>query len=263
MDAWTNIRENDTTMSSELSFASIESAVKSGKVTYKALIAELCKRNCELASELLDDVALTSVAPKIVRKKHRASVVEKYGDDKEAIKAAMKAYDAALPKEDKPKRVPPTPRKLTDEEKEYNKSRNAYVKAEKKKMGDDITISEMKAFVKKCRADYDKKHKKSLEKVVEEEDEETKVETFEDANEDEEAEEPEEAEEAELEVEEVEDEVENKEHDDAKKAAKEARKAAEKEARKAEKDAKKAEEKAAKKAAEKAAKKAAKKAEKE
>ena len=105
-------------MSSELSFAAIECAVKSGKVTYKDLIAELCKRNCELASELLDDVALTSMAPKIVRKKHRAAVVEKYGDNKDAIKAAMKEYDASLPKEDKPKRVPLPPRKLTDEEKE-------------------------------------------------------------------------------------------------------------------------------------------------
>ena len=162
------------------SFDLIESAVKCGKVTYKALIAELCRRNAELADELLADVALTSMAPKMLRKKHRVAVVEKYGDDKEAIKVAMKEYDASLPKEDKPKRVPPVPRKLTDEEKEYNKSRNAYVKAEKKKKGDNITISEMKAFVKKCRADYDKKHKKSdevLEVVEEEEEVEAEVES--------------------------------------------------------------------------------------
>ena len=237
------------------SFDLIESAVKCGKVTYKALIVELCRRNAELADELLADVALTSMAPKMLRKKHRVAVVEKYGDDKEAIKAAIKEYDASLPKEPKSKEPKAKRGKLTDEEKEYNKSRNAYVKAEKKKKGDGITISEMKAFVKKCRADYDKKHKKSDEvlEVVEEEVEEEDVEA--------------EAE-VESEVEEVTDEDlekgrdELREHnraDDAKKAAKEAKKAAEK----AEKEAKKAEEKALRKATEKAAKKAAKKAEKE
>ena len=244
------------------SFDLIESAVKCGKVTYKALIAELCKRNAELADELLADVALTSMAPKMLRKKHRVAVVEKYGDDKEAIKVAMKEYDASLPKEDKPKRVPPVPRKLTDEEKEYNKSRNAYVKAEKKKMGDGITISEMKAFVKKCRADYDKKHKKSDEvlEVVEEEVEEEDVEAEVEAEVESEVEAEVEAEVTDEDLEKGRDELrEHNRADDAKKAAKEAKKAAEK----AEKETKKAEEKALRKAAEKAAKKAAKKAEKE
>ena len=244
------------------SFDLIESAVKCGKVTYKALIAELCKRNAELADELLADVALTSMAPKMLRKKHRVAVVEKYGDDKEAIKVAMKEYDATLPKEDKPKRVPPVPRKLTDEEKEYNKSRNAYVKAEKKKMGDGITISEMKAFVKKCRADYDKKHKKSDEvlEVVEEEVEEEDVEAEVEAEVESEVEAEVEAEVTDEDLEKGRDELrEHNRADDAKKAAKEAKKAAEK----AEKETKKAEEKALRKAAEKAAKKAAKKAEKE
>lgn len=240
------------------SYEMIESAVKCGKVTYKALIAELCRRNAELADELLADVALTSMAPKMLRKKHRVAVVEKYGDDKEAIKVAMKEYDATLPKEDKPKRVPPVPRKLTDEEKEYNKSRNAYVKAEKKKRGDNITISEMKAFVKKCRADYDKKHKKSDEvlEVVEEEDVEAEVEAEVESEVEAEVETEVEEEVTDEDLEKVRDELRaHNRADDAKKAAKAAKKAAEK----AEKDA----EKALRKAADKAAKKAAKKAEKE
>ena len=245
------------------SYEMIESAVKCGKVTYKALIAELCRRNAELADELLADVALTSMAPKMLRKKHRVAVVEKYGDDKEAIKVAMKEYDASLPKEDKPKRVPPVPRKLTDEEKEYNKSRNAYVKAEKKKRGDNITISEMKAFVKKCRADYDKKHKKSdevLEVVEEEEDVEAEVEAEVESEVEAEVETEVEEEVTDEDLEKVRDELRaHNRADDAKKAAKEAKKAAEK----TEKEAKKAEEKALRKAVEKAAKKAAKKAEKE
>ena len=229
-------------------FEIIEKAVKDGKLTYKALVAKLCEHDSALAARLLNETALKSANPKIQRKKHRELQVAKFKDDKEAIKAAMKQYDAALPEEDKPKRVPPVPRKLTEAEKDYNKARNSYVKEEKKKMGDNITISEMKSFVKKCRADYDKKHKKSDEalEVVEEED----------------------AQEEEVVEEEVTDEDlekcrdELREHnriDSAKNAAKEAKKAAEK----ADKEAKNAEEKALRKAAEKAAKKVAKKAEKE
>ena len=152
-------------------FANIENAVKGRRTSYKDIVAALCARDPSLAAQLLDECALKSADPKILRKKHRDAQVLKFKDDKDAIKVAMKEYDSSLPPECRPpKRVPPPPRKLTEDEKAHNKARNAYVKEEKKKLGEDVTISDMKLAIKKFRSDFDKKYKKKAvdEEVVDE-----------------------------------------------------------------------------------------------
>ena len=147
------------------SFTSIESAVKSGLTTYKAIVEQLCQQNADLAATLLEQVSLKENDPKILRKKHRAEQVEKFGkDDKESINAAMKAYDVnfktANP-EAKPKRVPPV-RKWTEEDKAFTKAKNAYLKAEKAKLSDSLTVAEMKKQVKALGDAYTKAHKKPV-----------------------------------------------------------------------------------------------------
>ena len=250
-------------------FANIENAVKGRRTSYKDIVAALCASNPSLAAQLLDECALKSADPKILRKKHRDAQVLKFKDDKDAIKVAMKEYDSSLPPECRPpKRVPPAPRKLTEDEKAHNKARNAYVKEEKKKLGEDVTISDMKLAIKKFRSDFDKKYKK---KAVDEEvvDEEVVDEVVEEVVEDDEIEDDDNSVELNPEVvrkfavqirkglrekDTKDEETQNAEA--AKKAEKERRNAEALAAKKAEKYAKKMEEKMAKKLAEKAAKKA-------
>ena len=158
------------------SFTIIESAVKSGLTTYKAIVEQLCQQNADLAATLLEQVSLKENDPKILRKKHRAEQVEKFGkDDKESINAAMKAYDVnfktANP-EAKPKRVPPV-RKWTEEDKAFTKAKNAYLKAEKAKLSDSLTVAEMKKQVKALGDAYTKAHKKPVQSELEESDEES------------------------------------------------------------------------------------------
>ena len=264
-------------------FANIENAVKGRRTSYKDIVAALCASNPSLAAKLLDECALKSADPKILRKKHRDAQVLKFKDDKDAIKVAMKEYDSSLPPECRPpKRVPPAPRKLTEDEKAHNKARNAYVKEEKKKLGEDVTISDMKLAIKKFRSDFDKKYKKKAvdeevvdEEVVDEEvvddvaDEEVVDDVVEEVVEDDEIEDDDNSVELNPEVvrkfavqirkglrekDTKDEETQNAEA--AKKAEKERRNAEALAAKKAEKYAKKMEEKMAKKIAEKAAKKA-------
>ena len=264
-------------------FANIENAVKGRRTSYKDIVAALCARDPSLAAQLLDECALKSADPKILRKKHRDAQVLKFKDDKDAIKVAMKEYDSSLPPECRPpKRVPPPPRKLTEDEKAHNKARNAYVKEEKKKLGEDVTISDMKLAIKKFRSDFDKKYKKKAvdEEVVDEDaldeevvedvaDEEVVDDVVEEVVEDDEIEDDDNSVELNPEVvrkfavqikkglrekDTKDEETQNAEA--AKKAEKERRNAEALAAKKAEKYAKKMEEKMAKKLAEKAAKKA-------
>ena len=268
-------------------FANIENAVKGRRTSYKDIVAALCARDPSLAAQLLDECALKSADPKILRKKHRDAQVLKFKDDKDAIKVAMKEYDSSLPPECRPpKRVPPPPRKLTEDEKAHNKARNAYVKEEKKKLGEDVTISDMKLAIKKFRSDFDKKYKKKAvdeevvddvvdEEVVDEEvvddvaDEEVVEDVVDDVVEDDEIEDDDNSVELNPEVvrkfavqikkglrekDTKDEETQNAEA--AKKAEKERRNAEALAAKKAEKYAKKMEDKMAKKLAEKAAKKA-------
>ena len=145
------------------SFTIIESAVKSGLTTYKAIVEQLCQQNADLAATLLEQVSLKENDPKILRKKHRAEQVEKFGkDDKDSINAAMKAYDVSFKKANpdaKPKRAPPV-RKWTDEDKAFTKAKNAYLKVEKAKLSDSLTVAEMKKQVKALGDAYTKAHKK-------------------------------------------------------------------------------------------------------
>ena len=260
-------------------FANIENAVKGRRTSYKDIVAALCARDPSLAAQLLDECALKSADPKILRKKHRDAQVLKFKDDKDAIKVAMKEYDSSLPPECRPpKRVPPPPRKLTEDEKAHNKARNAYVKEEKKKLGEDVTISDMKLAIKKFRSDFDKKYKKKAvdeevvdEEVVDEEvvDEEVVDDVADEEVVDDEIEDDDNSVELNPEVvrkfavqikkslrekDTKDEETQNAEA--AKKAEKERRNAEALAAKKAEKYAKKMEEKMAKKLAEKAAKKA-------
>ena len=145
------------------SFTIIESAVKSGLTTYKAIVEQLCQQNADLAATLLEQVSLKENDPKILRKKHRAEQVEKFGkDDKESINAAIKAYDLRFKTANpdaKPKRVPPV-RKWTEEDKAFTKAKNAYLKTEKAKLSDSLTVAEMKKQVKALGDAYTKEHKK-------------------------------------------------------------------------------------------------------
>ena len=161
------------------SFSSIESAVKSGLTTYKAIVEQLCQQNADLAATLLEQVSLKENDPKILRKKHRAEQVEKFGkDDKESINAAMKAYDVSFKTANpdaKPKRVPPV-RKWTEEDKAFTKAKNAYLKVEKAKLSDSLTVAEMKKQVKALGDAYTKAHKKPVQSEPEEFDDDTEAE---------------------------------------------------------------------------------------
>ena len=128
------------------SFPVIESAVKTGRTTYKEIVVRLCEQDSTQAADILSQVSLDANDPKILRKKHRVEQVRKFGkEDKESIKIAMKAYDDADPY--KIKRTPPV-RKWTDEEKVYTKTKNAYIKAEKAKLSEDVSVAEMKRHLK-------------------------------------------------------------------------------------------------------------------
>lgn len=136
------------------SFTIIENAVKKGLITYKDIVEQLCETNKELADELFKQVSPAEDDPKVLRKVHKAAQVAKFGEDKDAIKAAMKAYDASLkPSEPKPKRVPPV-RVWTDEDKVRTKAKNAYVKAKMKELGDDITLAQQKLKKKEFIAEF-------------------------------------------------------------------------------------------------------------
>jgi hypothetical protein len=144
------------------SFTIIESAVKSGLTTYKAIVEQLCQQNADLAATLLEQVSLKEDDPKILRKKYRAEQVEKFKDDKQSINDAMKAYDVSFKTANpdaKPKRVPPV-RKWTEEDKAFTKAKNAYLKVEKAKLSDSLTVAEMKKQVKALGDAYTKAHKK-------------------------------------------------------------------------------------------------------
>ena len=158
------------------SFTIIESAVKSGLTTYKAIVEQLCQQNADLAATLLEQVSLKEDDPKILRKKHRAEQVEKFGkEDKESINDALKAYDVSFKSANpdaKPKRVPPV-RKWTEEDKAFTKAKNAYLKVEKAKLSDSLTVAEMKKQVKALGDAYTKAHKKPVQSELEESDEES------------------------------------------------------------------------------------------
>jgi hypothetical protein len=183
------------------SFTIIEGAVKMGLITYKDIVVQLCETNKELADELFKQVSPAEDDPKVLRKVHKAAQVAKFGENKDAIKDAMKAYDASLkPSEPKPKRVPPV-RVWTAEDKVRTKAKNAYVKAKMKELGDDITLAQQKLKKKEFIAEFARQE--AVEDEVEDE------EAVEDVVEDEEAVEDEVEEAVEEAVEdEVEDEVE-------------------------------------------------------
>ena len=127
------------------SFTIIENAVKMGLITYKELVEQLCVSNADLADELFKQVSPAEDDPKVLRKIHKAAQVAKFGEDKNAIKEAMKTYDTSVkpPSEPKPKRAPPV-RVWTEQDKAYTKEKNAFVKAKMKALGDEITLAEQK-----------------------------------------------------------------------------------------------------------------------
>ena len=136
-------------------FEQIEAAVADKRVTYKELVEMMCANtaNAERMAKIFANVVLPEDDPKVLRKKFRDEQVEQHGDDKEAIKEAMVAYD----KEHKPKtkRLPPPPRVWTDEDKAKIKAKNAYVKAKEREQGDDVTVAELKTLLKEWRKEFD------------------------------------------------------------------------------------------------------------
>ena len=139
------------------SFTVIELAVKNGLTTYKEIVERLCQQDATLAADILSQVSLDANHPKILRKKYRVEQVHKFGkEDTESIKIAMKAYDAADPS--KIKRTPPV-RKWTDEDKAYTKAKNAYIKVEKSKLSEELSVAEMKRQLKSLGDAYAKENK--------------------------------------------------------------------------------------------------------
>ena len=139
------------------SFTVIELAVKNGLTTYKEIVERLCQQDATLAADILSQVSLDANHPKILRKKYRVEQVHKFGkEDTESIKLAMKAYDAADPS--KIKRTPPA-RKWTDEDKAYTKAKNAYIKGEKSKLSEELSVAEMKRQLKSLGDAYAKENK--------------------------------------------------------------------------------------------------------
>jgi hypothetical protein len=139
------------------SFTVIELAVKNGLTTYKEIVERLCQQDATLAADILSQVSLDANHPKILRKKHRVEQVHKFGkEDTESIKIAMKAYDVANPS--KIKRTPPV-RKWTDEDKAYTKAKNAYIKGEKSKLSEELSVAEMKRHLKSLGDAYAKENK--------------------------------------------------------------------------------------------------------
>ena len=85
----------------------------------------------------------------------------------------MKAYDLSFKTANpdaKPKRVPPV-RKWTEEDKAFTKAKNAYLKVEKAKLSDSLTVAEMKKQVKALGDAYTKAHKKPKSEESEEQSE--------------------------------------------------------------------------------------------
>ena len=138
------------------SFTVIELAVKNGLTTYKEIVERLCQQDATLAADILSQVSLDANHPKILRKKYRVEQVHKFKEDTESIKIAMKAYDVANPS--KIKRTPPV-RKWTDEDKAYTKAKNAYIKGEKSKLSEELSVAEMKRQLKSLRDAYAKENK--------------------------------------------------------------------------------------------------------
>jgi len=138
------------------SFTVIELAVKNGLTTYKEIVERLCQQDATLAADILSQVSLDANHPKILRKKYRVEQVHKFKEDTESIKIAMKAYDKADPS--KIKRTPPV-RKWTDEDKAYTKAKNAYIKGEKSKLGEELSVAEMKRQLKSLGDAYAKENK--------------------------------------------------------------------------------------------------------
>ena len=138
------------------SFTVIELAVKNGLTTYKEIVERLCQQDATLAADILSQVSLDANHPKILRKKYRVEQVHKFKEDTESIKIAMKAYDKADPS--KIKRTPPV-RKWTDEDKAYTKAKNAYIKGEKSKLSEELSVAEMKRHLKSLGDAYAKENK--------------------------------------------------------------------------------------------------------
>jgi hypothetical protein len=164
------------------SFTIIEHAVKMGLITYKDIVEQLCETNKELAEQLFKEVSPAEDDPKVLRKMHKAAQVAKFGEDKEAIKQAMKAYDVSVkPPSEPKKRVPPI-RVWTDADKVRTKAKNAFVKEKMKELGDDITLAEQKIKKKEFIAEFARQEAEEPEDEAEdeaEEDVEAAVETVE------------------------------------------------------------------------------------
>lgn len=146
-------------------FSKFEEAVRDKRITYKEMVMKMydCEDIRDAVAKLFDQLAVSEDDPKVLRKKHRDAQVEKFGDDKEAIKTAMSEYDKSIRAntpagETKPKPKPPI-RVWTDEVKVYTKAKNAYVKSKEKEHGDDVTVADLKALRKKWRKEYDGEHK--------------------------------------------------------------------------------------------------------
>lgn len=175
-------------------FTEFETAVNDKRITYKEMVEMMygCAGTRDAIKKLFDQLAIAEDDPKVLRKKHRDAQVEKFGDDKEAIKTAMAEYDATIrakapPGEAKPKPKPPI-RVWSDEEKVYTKAKNAYVKSKEKEYGDDVTVADLKVFRKKWRKEYDEEHKDKKDEVNEEEESEPVEEEEPEVNEEETAE---------------------------------------------------------------------------
>jgi hypothetical protein len=140
------------------SFPIIETAAKMGIITYKEIVVQLCETDPVLADKIYKQVSPPEDDPKVLRKKFRADQIAKFGkEDKDAVKDALKKYDAEHKSSDpKPRRLPPI-RIWTDDVKAYTREKNAYVRSKMDELGDDITLAEQKIKKKEFIAEFARK----------------------------------------------------------------------------------------------------------
>jgi len=98
--------------------------VKSGRITYKAMVVELVKSDPVVVEEVMHKILVQENDPKYIaklsRNSHRSQKKVEYNGNKERIKSAMKDYNSKHSM--KTKRTPAVKGPLTSEEKERRKT---------------------------------------------------------------------------------------------------------------------------------------------
>jgi len=115
--------------------------VKSGRITYKAMVVELVKSDPVVVEEVMHKILVQENDPKykakLSRNSHRSQKKVEYNGNKERIKSAMKEYNSKHSM--KTKRTPAVKASLTSEEKDRRKTamtrKKVHMAAMREKLG--------------------------------------------------------------------------------------------------------------------------------